>query len=122
MSEPITFELPYPPRELSPNGRSYFIKKNNITQQYKLIAKMSARNAKPRDHVPWKQAISQVTFYRKQRGRKMDADNCLAQMKSAFDGMVLAGVIVDDCGLSHKPVLFEIDKANPRVVITITPI
>ncbi len=116
----ITISLPYPPRELSPNGRCYFLKKNKLAQQYKAIAKVAARYQKPKGHKPWEKAESIVVYFQKRR-QKMDDDNALATLKSAMDGIVLAGVLVDDKYLSHQKPRFEVDKENPRVEITIQP-
>ena len=42
-----------------------------------------------------------------------------AMLKSAFDGMVDAGLMVNDSGLDHKRATFAVDAARPRVEITI---
>ncbi len=114
----MKIELPYPPKELSPNGRSYYITKNKLFQQYKLIARLAAKNEKPKGHVPWKRATTQVTYFHPKKCR-MDEDNALARLKAAFDGVALAGIIEDDWGFSHMPPKFEVDKERPRVTIEI---
>lgn len=57
-----------------------------------------------------------MTFFHKQ-GRRRDDVNFAAMMKPAYDGVVVAGLLVDDDSkhLTTLPVKFEIDKANPRV-------
>ena len=121
MSEPIIISLPYPPKELSPNGRAYFVKKNKIAQQYKFIAKMAAKFAKPRGHVPWERAETQVIYFQEHK-RKMDHDNAIGRLKSALDSLALAGLIVNDSGLTHRPPQFQLDKERPRVEIILFPI
>lgn len=122
MSEPITIVLPYPPTELWPNKCSYFgMKKAKTKAQYRLIAKLAAMGAKPRGFQPLKEAEAQVTYYSAQK-RRRDADNALATLKGAFDGIVDAKVLEDDHGLRHAPVAFCVDKENPRVEISIRPL
>jgi Holliday junction resolvase RusA-like endonuclease len=69
----------------------------------------------------WVEATARVVFYAKD-ARRRDRDNILASMKPAFDGLVDAGILADDEGLTHAPVRIEIDRKNPRVEITIEPI
>lgn len=63
-------------------------------------------------------ATVQATFYHKDK-RRRDGDNLLAMLKPVWDGMVDAGVFVDDSGLTHLPVVKLVDKDNPRVEITV---
>lgn len=61
-------------------------------------------------------------FYRDDRGR--DTMNTIAALKPIVDGMVDAGAVYDDCWQHmelQKPTV-GIDKLNPRVVLTLTPI
>jgi len=62
--------------------------------------------------------VESVFFYKIKRRR--DRDNCLAQLKAAFDGLADAGLVVDDSDFIHMPVRLEFDKANPRVELHIT--
>jgi Holliday junction resolvase RusA-like endonuclease len=120
VSEPIVITLPYPPKELWPNGTGYFaVRKSKIKAQYRLIAKVAAMSAKPRGFVPLKEAEAQATYYCAQK-RRRDADNALGALKGAIDGIVDAKVLEDDHGLRHAPVQFAIDKENPRVELKIT--
>ena len=62
-------------------------------------------------------------FYHK-TNRRRDGANYNAMLKGAFDGIVDAGIAVDD---DHKhwttlPPEFHIDKEFPRVEITVTKI
>lgn len=66
----------------------------------------------------WSVAKVQCHFFHQVK-RRRDGDNLLASMKSAFDGLVDAGVFTDDSGLIHLPVQKSIDKESPRVEITI---
>lgn len=123
MQDAIKITLPYPPKELSPNGgkRWFFQKVNRLKNECQLIAKMAANYSKPRGHKPWKEAETQIVFFRVRRG-KIDQDNAINWCKAFFDGIALAGIIENDVGLTHKPVLFEVDKENPHVEITLTKV
>ncbi len=67
----------------------------------------------------WTKARSTCVFYFKDK-RWHDPDGLLSMLKSAFDGIVDSGLLADDRDLSHDPVERLVDKANPRVTITIT--
>lgn len=108
--------LPMPPKALSPNARVHWRTKAKATKAYRNAAKWTASEDRPAK--PWLQASAQATFYCK-INRRRDGDNYLASLKSAFDGLRDAGVILDDSGITHLPVRFEVDKANPRVEIQI---
>jgi Holliday junction resolvase RusA-like endonuclease len=67
----------------------------------------------------WLKATCQVSaFYAVNRRR--DADNLIASLKSAFDGIADNGVIANDSGLIHLPAIIGRDPRNPRIEITIT--
>lgn len=67
----------------------------------------------------WLKAECQVkAFYAVNRRR--DADNLIASLKSAFDGIADNGVIANDSGLIHLPAIIGRDPRNPRIEITIT--
>lgn len=99
--------IPAPPKVLHPNSRPHWRAKAAATKKYRnavgAIA-MSSLNA-PR----WESASCKATFYVRDR-RRRDADNALASLKAAFDGLRDAGVIKDDSGLSHEPVEFAVDR------------
>jgi hypothetical protein len=76
----------------------------------------SGMDSKP----PWTSACCQATFFFEYR-RVRDRDNCLAALKSAFDGLADAGVIANDAGLIHLPVVFDVDPLRPRVELLIVP-
>lgn len=120
MSE-IKIVLPLPFKELSPNARCHWAAKAKSVKNYRLIAWGQSKLELPKRHKPWMEAEAQATFYHKS-SRKRDRDNALASLKSAFDGIADAKVIRDDSGLTHKPVVFAVDKSNPRVVIVIRPL
>ena len=73
------------------------------------------------DSGPWQTAEVKAVFYHK-TNRRRDGSNFNAMLKGAFDGIVDAGLVVDDDARhwTTLPPEFYIDKENPRVEITIT--
>jgi Holliday junction resolvase RusA-like endonuclease len=124
MTDSVTIELPLPPRELSPNhtvgsrggrlGKAAKIKKYRQLACYRTSPLILSN-----DGAPWERASVACRFCFARRGRR-DRDNLLASMKAAFDGITDAGLVSDDAGLTHLPVEIDYDKANPRVVVTVT--
>ena len=51
--------------------------------------------------------------------RRMDADNLLATMKAAFDGLTDAGIWPDDRECTFLPCQQLKDAANPRIEIQV---
>ena len=92
----LRLELPLPPPELSPNaGKKWNVHKiNRITQKAQSDTIAYVREQMPRG-VPLEQATVTMTFVVPTRGRR-DLDNLIAAAKPYKDGLVLAGVIVDD--------------------------
>lgn len=111
----VKITLPPPYRQLSPNARVHHIVLANWKARYKRDAFYATKSVvigEPR----WHRASVKITFYFRDN-RRRDEDNAIASLKAAFDGVVEAGLIVDD---SHKnlvrlPVEFLVDKEDPRV-------
>lgn len=109
-----------PPKELHPNGRWHYHARGKAARAYRAVACLRALVAMggtakaPR----WAAATIQATFYVKTE-RRRDADNLLASLKAAFDGLADAGVVQNDAGFTHLPVRVEIDRKNPRVELEI---
>lgn len=121
----IVITLPLPPATLSPNSRKHWRVKAKAVQHYRLLAKLEAINAMLRANTPrngltfkWPAATVRCLFYHRD-ARRRDSDNLLASMKSAFDGIADSGVIENDSGLTHMPVMKAKDGKNPRVEIEI---
>ena len=85
-------DLPWPPKELSPNARVHWTKKAKAAKAYRLecfiLAKAAGITA-PEGKILWT-----VEFFPPSR-RAYDDDNLLARMKSARDGIADA-LGVDD--------------------------
>lgn len=114
----ITITLPLPPKELSPNARVHWAGKARKVKYYRGRAWAESLAVQGRRTRKWKRATVQATFYHRDK-RRRDKDNLLASLKSAFDGIADADVVENDAGLTHLPVECEVDKSNPRVVITV---
>lgn len=117
-----TLILPLPDPCLSPNARVHWAKKGRAVKELRrcaslvALAEMTAARVKP---PRWKTATVQVTAYYPVK-RRRDKDNLVASLKAAFDGLVDAGMLEDDDGLTHLPTVIDIDAMNPRVVMVVT--
>jgi crossover junction endodeoxyribonuclease RusA len=114
----IVITLPIPPKELSPNGRFHHMVKARAVKRYRQAAHIVTVGELAGDRPKWKEATAQVRWYTKTK-RRPDADNALSSMKPVWDSMQDAGLLDNDRGLTHKPIVFAVDKQNPRVVITV---
>ncbi len=122
-NETVTIILPLPSPYLSPNkppaSRGGRIKKAQIARkQRKLACKMTKDTMV--ETAPWEKATIQAHFFHRQKRRRDDV-NFLAMLKSAYDGIVDAGLLVDDDSdhLATLTPIFSIDKESPRVELTI---
>ncbi len=115
-SETVTIILPLPPSVLSPNNpsgtRGGRFARYGASKKYKRLAREQAE-AQGIETGPWKKATVQATFVHKQKRRRDDV-NHLAMLKSAYDGVVDSGLLLDDDSehLTTLPALFEIDKES----------
>lgn len=119
--EGIKIRMPIPPRTLSPNGRPHHMAKakdKKIQREAACAQCLIALDGTPAPQ--WKLAHVYVYFYAKDRRGVQDGDNILASLKSAFDGIADAGIVSNDRNFVYWPIDRNIDKANPRVEITIT--
>jgi crossover junction endodeoxyribonuclease RusA len=122
-SETVTILLPLPPAILSPNrhvgsrgGRFAFAA---ATKKYRRIAKEAAEAQQAT--FGWERATVQLTFWHRQKRRRDDINHA-GMMKPAYDGIVEAGLVVDDDSehLTTLRTLFGIDKDHPRVEMVFT--
>lgn len=102
---PILLEIPLPYPELSPNFRPRFpAEKHTAIKAYREFVEVRARNARILGGLrrPLETPVGARIVYVVQRNLRRDADNLLAQLKGAFDGMVRAGVLEDDSAAKLK--------------------
>lgn len=114
----VTITLPLPPRELSPNSRCHWSAKARAVHRYRAAACLAMRIATHFEVLGWARATVAIRYWFGDR-RRRDADNLLAQLKAAFDGIADAGLIVNDSGLTYLPVEVGVDRGRERVEITV---
>lgn len=118
-TEIVKIILPLPPRCLSPNcppgSRGGRMKKAAAAKRMRQLAR-SAVECCGIDTGPWKRATIKARFYHKQKRRRDDV-NSLAMLKSVYDGVVDAGLLMDDDSehLTTLPAEFLIDRELSRV-------
>jgi hypothetical protein len=96
--------------------------KASATKKYKRLTCEAIENEEI-ETAPWGSAEVTAKFYLKDN-RRRDADNAVGSLKSAYDGIVLAGLLADDTPeqMRRSWPEFLVDKVNPRVELTITRI
>lgn len=117
-----TIVLPLPHKSLNPNARPHWRAKAKAVKGYRLSAHLTARGVRgaERDSDPlWPAATVLVRAYFKD-ARRRDKDNIQASLKAAFDGLVDAGLLADDSGLTHLPMEIHKDKDRPRIELVVT--
>ncbi len=124
MTESVTIILPLPPAVLSPNRpagtRGGRFARAAAAKRYRRLARCAAEDTQITTG-PWECATVSAAFYHK-TARRRDDVNHLAMLKSAYDGVVDAGLLMDDDSehLTTLPARFEIDRDCPRVELTFT--
>ena len=77
-------ELPWPPKELSPNARVHWSKKSKAAKKYRAACHVLCLQAGVK--APVGRAFLALEFVPPDR-RRRDDDNCLASFKSGRDGL-----------------------------------
>ena len=104
----VKITLPLPSKQLSPNARCHWRVKSKAVKAARTLAYCEAINAGCAGE-KWKSATMQATFYfNLNRGR--DKDNAASSLKSHIDGITLAGLLVNDTGLTPLPPILIVDK------------
>ena len=123
MKESVVIVLPLPARILSPNcpagTRGGRFARAAAAKRYKRLSLLATEEAA--NGMKWERATIMVRFYHKTKRRRDDV-NHLAMLKSAYDGVVMAGLLPDD-DREHLRTIgaeFYIDKKNPRVELVFT--
>lgn len=113
----LVVTLPLPTQALHPNGRAHFFEEARARAAYRSLTASVVRIAR---FAPlWDRATVLATFYFRDAKRR-DSDNALASLKSGFDGLQDAGVVVNDSGLTHLPPVLSLDRLRPRVELRVT--
>lgn len=87
-----TLDLPWCRPPLSLNGRYHWAQKARLTAEIRDAVTLLAKAHK----IPSCQRVHVELHYRPARNWGADADNLVATLKPAIDGIVTAGVIPDD--------------------------
>lgn len=120
----LKIRLAYPPEELRPNSRPYFMKKATAVKKYRLAAAMLAKSEI--NKTDWGSAKERVVVdveVRCPTKNLPDQDNAIAALKSAFDGLQDGGVVVNDRGLRIGEVtLVPGKRADACVMLTVKEI
>jgi crossover junction endodeoxyribonuclease RusA len=116
----VTVTLPIPDRCLSPNARSHWAVRSKAAKRQHAVAYCETAETLQRpDATFWEAETHGVRcrwFFRDRRRR--DADNLLASMKHAFDGIASA-LGVDDRTFVHWPAVIGYDRDRPRVEVDV---
>ena len=83
MSQELT--LPWPSKDLSPNSRGHWAKKNKACRAYRKMCWALALEANL--HVPGEGQIDVYLTFRPPSKRQYDLDNAIASLKSGLDGV-----------------------------------
>jgi hypothetical protein len=89
-------------------------------KKYRAEAKAAAESAGI-ETGPWPLASVTASFFFACR-RRRDQDNAMAMLKPAYDGLVDAGIVIDDDfdHLKREAPTFAVDADNPRVELVVT--
>ena len=112
----MKLELPWPPKELSPNARLHWRKLAKAKKAYRAECGYLATEQGARRMTAGKLHLS-LTFFAPTR-RAYDLDNALARMKSGLDGLA------DVLGVDDKHWSLSIqrgDTTGGRVLVEVTP-
>lgn len=119
----VTICLPIPDRCLSPNARSHWAVRSKAAKRQHAVAFFDTVEVLEMPGVTFQPAETNGVrcrwFFRDRRRR--DADNLLASMKHAFDGIAEA-LGVDDRTFVHWPAVIGYDRDRPRVEVDLWPI
>jgi len=96
------------------------MRKASSAKRYRKLAKEAAL-AEGVESGPWAKATMVAAFFHKTE-RRRDGDNFSAMLKPARDGLVDAGLLIDDDSkhLTTLPPTFSIDRECSRVELTVT--
>jgi Holliday junction resolvase RusA-like endonuclease len=122
----LLVKLPWPARVLSPNARAHWsvvakARKKAHADAYALALAVGARNwvrCNPRALLGDRKLYLSIDFYPPDR-RRRDADNLLASMKAAFDG-ISAALGIDDSLFVLHPFLRDEVRCGGQVLVKVT--
>ncbi len=116
----------WPPKEVFPNARPNRYAKARAVKQYRYICQMDARQQgwtgprTPGEHLLASPVKATVTFVVPDH-RKRDTANMMDALKALWDGIVDAGLLVDDSHehLRHGEPSVRVEKGQRYVLVTL---
>lgn len=118
----FVISLHLPPKEVSQNFRrgGHWAHKRNAVRAYREAAHSAALERGLPPTAPWRECLVSFAFYFPRDRRKRDLLNYVAACKPAIDGLVDAGLMIDDSlivGGGYKVVVPH--DCDPMVVIEV---
>ena len=113
----VSVSLPWPSAVLSPNARAHFMRKASAIKKARSEAALMTRAAKPAP-VPAEGPLRVCILATPSAHRTRDADNMVARLKAALDG-IAQGLGVDDSRFVVWPVQWAEPKRPGGVVVTV---
>lgn len=108
-------DLPWYPRELSPNAREHWSVSARKKKEYKIACWALTKEAIGNPQLPDGKINLTIEFFPPSR-RHYDLDNCLASIKSGLDGVALA-LGVNDRRFNPMPIMREEVRGLIRLTI-----
>ena len=94
----MLIEIPFlPPEKLSPNARVHWSEKSSVAAAFRDAVRLYCidRRNRAKRWVPFRRPVMNLTFIF-DKDRRRDEDNMRARFKPGLDGMVDAGLLLDD--------------------------
>jgi len=114
--------LPVPDRRLSPNARVNWRTRAKLVKETRAAAWGAAISIIFPNKLQWHEVTARATFHFPDK-RRRDTDNLAALLKPVWDGLVDAGLLVDDDRITHLPVEIVHEKGCvPVVKIEVWPV
>lgn len=115
----IVIDLPQVNPKLHAHNKGGWRGKSSAVKALRAEARVKTRNVMPVGYTPWPFAVVVYRFYVPDL-RRRDLVNMMQSQKAAIDGVVDAGLLVDDDWqhLAIGAVRCVVDRKNPRVVLT----
>ena len=107
-----------PPRPLWQNVRCHWSKRSNVGHKHRHEAWLRTVQALDSDRPNWVRAEIDFAFYWPDK-RRRDPINALGACKWAIDGLVDAGLLIDDDKVTPGKVGMHVDAETPRLQMTI---
>ena len=115
---PFVTWLPVPDRRIGPNSRSHWRVKAKLVKEARegaFISAIEILGPRSMRWMCWHEVTARATFHFPDR-RRRDSDNLAALLKPVWDGLVDAGLLIDDDRITHLPVEIVHERGCTPVV------